>query len=50
MRRYAPALAGCRVLVSCDGYKLRDQPRYRSGGRRGEAASTRVEDASQAAR
>jgi hypothetical protein len=31
MRRYAPALADCRVLISCDGYKIREQPRYRSG-------------------
>jgi len=53
MRRYAPALAECRVLISCDGYKIREQPRYRSGQvtaeggekywRRGTGSSTRAD-------
>ena len=31
MRHHAPALAECPTLVLCDGYKVRDAPKYRSG-------------------
>ena len=31
MRHYAPELAACPTLVLCDGYKVKDQPKYRSG-------------------
>ena len=31
MRHFAPCLADCPVIVSCDGYKVREKPKYRSG-------------------
>lgn len=31
LRHFAPALVSCPTLVVCDGYKIRHEPRYRSG-------------------